>query len=224
MSVPKSDVEAVVVDYGGVLTTPVKSTIEAWLRADGIVPETFSRTLKAWMSRTAPEGTPVHRLETGAISIAEFEELFAAELRTHDGSPVIAEGLLGRLFAGMRAEPAMYSLVEDLRAAGVKVALLSNSWGNTYPRERIDALFDAIVISGEVGLRKPNAPIYQLVLDQLAVPGGRTVFVDDAEPNIAGARAVGMHGALHVDPAATRAAITELLPNLAVPQENSVSH
>ena len=131
-----------------------------------------------------------------------------------DGCPVRPVGVLAGLFAGMRPDP------DDVRAGrgpprvGVRVALLSNSWGNTYPRERIDALFDPVVISGEVGLRKPLAPIYQLALERLDLPAGRVLFVDDAEPNVFGARAVGMRALLHTDAAATRAAMAELVPDL----------
>lgn len=211
---PNALVEAVVLDYGGVLTGPVKQSIDAWLEADGIEPESFSRTLKAWMSRSAPLGTPIHRLETGELGVEEFDALLAAELTTIDGRPVDPVGVLSRLFAGMRPDPAMFGLVEELRELGVRVALLSNSWGNTYPRERIDALFDPVVVSGEVGLRKPLAPIYELTLEGLGVVPGRALFIDDAEPNVLGARAVGMRAHLHVDAPSTRAALAALVPGL----------
>jgi epoxide hydrolase-like predicted phosphatase len=207
-------VDAVVFDYGGVLTNPVRDSIAAWLEADGIEPASFSRTLKAWLSREAAEGTPIHRLETGELTVEEFDVLLAAELTTVDGGPVRPVGVLARLFAGMRPDPEMFALAEDLRDVGVRVALLSNSWGNTYPRERIDALFDPVVISGEVGLRKPLAPIYQLALERLDLPAGRVLFVDDAEPNVLGARTVGMQALLHADAAATRAAVAEQVPDL----------
>ncbi|MFI1654587.1 HAD family hydrolase [Streptomyces sp. NPDC020472] len=207
-------VEAVVLDYGGVLTGPVGESIAAWTEADGIEPGSFSRTLRAWMSRDAPAGTPVHRLETGELTVAEFDALLAAELTTVDGRPVDPVGVLSRLFAGMRPDPAMFALVEELRTLGVRVALLSNSWGNTYPRERIDGLLDPVVISGEVGLRKPEAPIYELTLARLGVAAGSAVFVDDAEPNVLGARAVGMRAHLHVDAPSTRAALAALVPGL----------
>jgi epoxide hydrolase-like predicted phosphatase len=207
-------VDAVVFDYGGVLTNPVRDSIAAWLKSDGIEPSSFSRTLKAWLSRDAADGTPIHRLETGELTVEEFDVLLAAELTTVDGGPVRPVGVLTRLFAGIRPDPGMFALAEDLRGLGVRVALLSNSWGNTYPRERIDALFDPVVISGEVGLRKPLAPIYQLALEHLDLPAGRVLFVDDAEPNVLAARAVGMQALLHTDAAATRAAVAELAPDL----------
>jgi putative hydrolase of the HAD superfamily len=207
-------VRAAVFDYGGVLTTPVRESIAAWLSADGIRPETFSTALKAWMSRSAPIGTPIHRLETGELAIAEFERLLAAELSTHDGSPVIAEGLLARLFRAMRMDEAMVDLVRELRELGLRTVLLSNSWGNTYPRELIVDIFDGVVISGEVGLRKPDPRIYRLALDQAGVRPDEAVFVDDATPNTEAAEAVGMHAVHHTDPVATRARLAELVPGI----------
>nr|WP_240963304.1 HAD-IA family hydrolase [Antrihabitans stalactiti] len=108
----------------------------------------------------------------------------------------------------------MFELAEDLREAGLAVGLLSNSWGNTYPRAQIDELFDPVVISGEVGLRKPHAAIYELAVDKLGVPADRVLFIDDAEPNVLGARAVGLQALLHLDHPSTRAAVAELAPHL----------
>jgi putative hydrolase of the HAD superfamily len=207
-------IDAVVFDYGGVLTTPVRDSIAAWQAADGIDPASFTRVLKAWLSPSAPRGTPIHRLEMGTLSVAEFDALLAQELATVDGRPVDPVGLLSRLFAGMRPEPAMFALAEELRSLGVAVALLSNSWGNSYPRDRIDSLFDPVVISGEVGLRKPWAPIYELTLSRLGLPAQRVLFVDDAVPNVEGARAVGMPALRHTDPATTRAELARLIPGL----------
>ncbi|GAA5019799.1 HAD family phosphatase [Kitasatospora paranensis] len=207
-------VDAVVLDYGGVLTRPVRDSIAAWLETDGIEPESFSRTLKAWLSRDAEDGTPVHRLETGELTVAEFDTLLAAELRTVHGGPVDPGGLLARLFAGMRPDPAMFELAGELRDLGIRVALLSNSWGNAYPRERIDALLDPVVISGEIGPRKPLAPIYRLTLDRLGLPAHRVLFVDDAEANVLGARAVGMQALRHTDADTTRAHLADLVPGL----------
>lgn len=201
-------------DYGGVLTGPVTASIAAWLEADGIVPESFSVTLRSWLGRDAPDGTPIHRLESGALEVAEFEVLLAAELRPVGGARIEPVGMLGRLFAGMRLDEAMFALADELRICGLRIGLLSNSWGNTYPRERIDSLFDPVVISGEVGLRKPDRAIYELAVRRLGVPAERVLFVDDAEPNVVGARRAGLRGLRHVDPESTRAAIADLVPEL----------
>jgi len=207
-------IDAVLLDYGGVLTVPVRHSIAAWLDADGIDPRSFSRTLKAWLSRDAADGTPIHRLETGELGAAEFDALLAAELTTVDGRPIHAPGLLERIFAGMQVDPAMFVLVDDLRSAGIRVGLLSNSWGNTYPRERIDAVLDPVVISGEVGLRKPQAAIFELAVSRIGLPADRVLFVDDAEPNTLGAEAAGLQALLHTGAATTRAALAALVPDL----------
>ncbi|WP_285705820.1 HAD family phosphatase [Microtetraspora sp. NBRC 16547] len=207
-------VRAVVFDYGGVLTTPVRDSIAAWLERDGIDPGSFSRTLKSWLSRSAPAGTPIHRLETGELTAEEFDEIFAAELTLMDGSPVPRGGLLSGLFADMRPDPAMFALIEELRDAGLRVGLLSNSWGNIYPRERLDALFDPVVISGEVGMRKPNTDIFYLTLDRLALPADQVVFVDDAEPNVEGAARIGLHTIWHTDAVSTRTELARFVTGI----------
>ena len=207
-------VDAAVFDFGGVLTTSVPDSIAAWLDRDGIDPASFSRTLKAWLSRSARPGTPIHRLETGELSTAEFDALLAAELVGKDGCPVASKDLLSGLFAQMRPDQAMFDVVQDVKAAGVRVALLSNSWGSTYPRERIDAMFDLVVISGEVGMRKPNPDIFGHMLDLLDVPPERVVLVDDAEPNTDGAARLGMHTILHSNYHNTRNMLARLVPAL----------
>lgn len=202
---------AVVFDYGGVLTTPVRDSIRAWLERDRIDPDSFSATLKAWLSRSAPAGTPIHRLETGALSVEEFDALLAAELRTVDGGPVSPERVLSALFAEMRQDPAMWQLARDLRAGGTRIGLLSNSWGNTYPRAEIDELFDPVVISSEVGMRKPERAVFELTLKRLGLDAHEVVFVDDADANLEGARAEGLRPVLHTDAETTRTRVTALV-------------
>ncbi|MDF0531278.1 HAD-IA family hydrolase [Tsukamurella sp. 8F] len=213
-------VEAVVFDYGGVLTGPMRDTIAGFIATEGIDPASFTEALRAWLSRSAPEGTPVHLLETGELAPAEFDVLLAGRLRRIDGKPVVAEGLLGRLFAGTVDDAAMWALAQELVAQDVRVALLSNSWGNRYPRGRLDALFDPVVISEEVGLRKPRADSFEYTLRALGTASDgvayadapeRVAFVDDAQPNIDGAEAVGMRGVLHTGAPTTRAALAALL-------------
>jgi putative hydrolase of the HAD superfamily len=206
--------DAVVFDYGGVLTTPLRHSTGQWLAADRVTPDSFAVVMREWLGRDAVAGSPIHRLETGELTAQSFERAFAARLATHDGIDVPAEGLLARLFAGMRTDPAMFDLIRDLRATGAKVGLLSNSWGNHYPAD-LHEKFDAIVISGEVGLRKPDPVIYQLILDKLDVPAERAVFVDDAPINVDAATALGMRAIRHRDATETRAELETLIPGLA---------
>lgn len=206
-------VDAVVFDFGGVLTVPVRNSTEQWLAGEGIVMDSYRAVMREWLVGDAALGSPVHRLETGELTEPEFERALAARLVTSNGAPVAADGLLARMFAGMVTDPAMLALIGDLREVGVRVGLLSNSWGNEYPAEVL-ALFDPVVISGEVGLRKPDPRIFQLVLGRLGLPAGRVAFVDDVPPNVAAAADLGIHAILHVDAMTTRAALLPLVPDL----------
>ncbi|SHF90309.1 HAD family hydrolase [Streptoalloteichus hindustanus] len=204
---------ALVLDYGGVLTSSVTASVHQWLTSEGIEPEGYHAVLREWYD-SATRDSPVHRLESGLLPAVEFEQLLAARLRTGAGRAVRADGLLTRMFAGMRPDPTMLGLVRQTRAAGMATALLSNSWGNTYPAELAE-LFEVMVISGEVGLRKPDAAIYTLVVEQLGIPATRCVFVDDLPFNVDAAVALGMVGVRHVDAATTRAELARLFPTLA---------
>jgi len=190
------------VDYGGVLTNPLPEFMAGWVKADGIDPDRFAELMRRWLGPGA-DRNPVHDLETGRISAAEFERLLAAELleRTpaQPGAADRAAGMLTRMFSGMRVESSMIDVVRTVRAAGVRTGLLSNSWGLDYERDGWDALFDAVVISGEVGLRKPDPAIYALASERLGLPPEQIVFIDDLRPNVQAAAAAGMVGVQHVD-------------------------
>jgi epoxide hydrolase-like predicted phosphatase len=205
-AVGTSLLKGLIVDYGGVLTSALQDTMSAWAESDGIVIEDFSTAMKAWLGTSygdEAKTNPIHALERGEIEIPHFEEQLAARLRTRDGSPVEAEGLLTRMFAGFEHQPVMFEVLRKARAADIKTALLSNSWGMDYPREGWDELFDVVVISGEVGMRKPEPGIFLRTAEDLGLAPGQCVFVDDLTPNVRGAVAVGMVGVHHVDPEQT---------------------
>jgi len=204
------DLRGLLVDYGGVLTNPLTETVQAWLRADGIDPQRFVDLMRRWMGSGA-EHNAVHDLETGRIAAADFERLLAAELAAEDGTVPPYEGMLARMFAGFRPDEVMLAAVRRARAAGIRTGLLSNSWGFDYPREGWSELFDAVVISGEVGLRKPDPAIYALAADRLGLRAECIVFVDDLSPNVRAATAAGMVGVLHSDVPATIAELEGLL-------------
>jgi putative hydrolase of the HAD superfamily len=98
------------------------------------------------------------------------------------------------MFGGVSKQQPMFDVVRRARGQGISTALLSNSWGNDYPREEWDEIFDAVVISGEVGMRKPEPGIYRLAADRLGLEPAQCVFVDDLGPNVKGAVGVGMVG------------------------------
>ena len=192
-----SSLSALVVDYGGVLTSPLQDSMQSWCEDDEIDLAAFQRVVREWLGPSygsEAATNPMHALERGEIAIPDFERELARRLTTHDGRAVEAEGLLSRMFAGFRKQQPMFDVVRRARSSGIKTALLSNSWGMDYPRDEWDEIFDAVVISGEVGMRKPEPAIYRYAADQLGVPPGDCVFVDDLGPNVKGAIGVGMVG------------------------------
>jgi putative hydrolase of the HAD superfamily len=192
-----------IVDYGGVLTTDVFASFRAFCEAEGLEPETVrERFLRDPQARDL-----LAELEVGQLTEAEFEPRFAALLE------VESERLVDRLFGGMRPDEAMVEGVRAARRAGVRTALLSNSWGDErYDRELLGELFDAWVISAEVGMRKPDPAIYELAAERLGLPPQACVFVDDLPGNLKPARAIGMATVVHRgDAAATLAEVEQHL-------------
>jgi epoxide hydrolase-like predicted phosphatase len=180
---------ALLVDFGGVLTSDVFDSFREFSRREGLEPGAVKR-----LFREDPEALALLReLERGEIDEEAFAERFAPMLGVADH-----EGLVDRLFAGMRPDQPMLEAVGRARARGVRTGLISNSWGSgRYDREALPELFDAVVISGEVGLHKPQPEIFRLAAERVGVPADRCVFVDDLKENCAGAEAVGMTAVLH---------------------------
>lgn len=204
---------ALVVDWGGVLTGNLDHAMADALASAGVDPEVFASILRRWLG---PEGeaeartNPLHALERGEVEVPHFEERLADELARLQHAPVEHRGLLQRLFDVIEHAPDMIALVGRARRAGLRTGLLSNSWGNDYPRDGWDDLFDAVVISGEVGMRKPEARIYTYTLDRLGVAPAECVFVDDLRPNVEAAAALGIVGVHHTDYATTAAELEAL--------------
>jgi putative hydrolase of the HAD superfamily len=214
-------VRAVIFDWGGVITSPIIDTVVAWLDADGIDRSSYTTAMRAWVQRAyGPDQaeSPIHALERGEISDSEFEEILAGVLVSVDGGRVPAPGLLKRMFARSEMQAEMLDLVRDMRQLGLRTGLLSNSWGTRdgYPRDLLAELFDDTVISGEVGMRKPEERIFRLATDRLGLSPGECAFVDDMEGNIVAARAMGFAVVHHTEPAATRAQLAGLLAGNAV--------
>jgi putative hydrolase of the HAD superfamily len=201
-----------ITDWGGVLTAPLAESIAGWLAAERIDALGYRTVMRAWVTEAygGAGHNPVHGLEEGRLDPAEFERLLAAELRTVDGGPVVAEGLIRRMFATFAPVEQMYAAVRAARERDVSTGLLSNSWGNDYPRELWAELFDAVVISCEVGLRKPDERIYRHAAAALGLDPAECVFVDDIAPNVRAAEAVGMVGIHHVAPDETVTRLEEL--------------
>lgn len=188
------------IDWGGVLTSGLPDAMRAWAEADGIDYDAYYTAMTDWLETGLVEAelNPIHALERGQIAVPDFERKLAAVLRRADGGPVPPEGLIERMFAHFEHQPQMSALVRRARTAGIRTALLSNSWGNRYPRDTWDGMFDAIVISGEIGMRKPEPEIYRYAAEAVGLVPNQCVFVDDMRRNVAAAQAVGMRGIHHI--------------------------
>jgi putative hydrolase of the HAD superfamily len=196
------------------MTNPIAETVNAWLQADGIDRESYRTVMRRWVAQAYEPGTevnPIHALERGEAPLTHFETALASELRLLDGGPVPVNGLLERMFAGSRMDESMLELFRRLHATGVPTGLLSNSWGGGYPHELFPDMFDAVVISAEVGMRKPEPRIFVHAAELLGLPPADCVFIDDIEQNIAAAEELGFAGVLHTDTASTTQRVSELL-------------
>ena len=196
-----------IVDWGGVMTGPLPDTVRTWIAADNIDYASYAAVMRTWVNDAYQAGgavNPIHALERGECTDAEFEQLLAEQIICRDGQPVVAAGLLDRMFAATELSDPMHDLVRAVRAEGLRTGLLSNSWGvGAYPSHLFPRLFDAVVISAEVGMRKPEERIFQHAASLLGVEPQECVFIDDIEANVVAAEALGMTGLWHTDPADT---------------------
>ena len=193
-----------IVDFGGVLTTNVFDSFKAFCRAEGL-PE---HTVKEMFRDREGEGLSLLRqLEKGELTADEFSAKFAPLLG------VSPDNLVERLFGGIGPDEPMVEAVRRARAAGVNTGLISNSWGNglDYDKAMLDELFDAVVISGDVGLHKPQPEIFLMGAERIGIAPEECVFVDDLRENCVGAEAVGMKAILHRGSAGTLPQLQELL-------------
>lgn len=206
------DGRALFVDYAGVLTPGVADSWRAFEQRHGMQERTIATLLWAAYEPAGDGGgsNPIAMLERGELGVREFEQRFGQELRDA-GHDVESEGLVAALFADLRPAGGVWDLVAEVRGRGVPCVLVSNSWGMSgYPRAELDASFDALVFSGEVGMRKPDREIFEHAASLVGARLDRCVFIDDARANVAAAEGYGMVGVLHAgDDEATRRAVLE---------------
>jgi putative hydrolase of the HAD superfamily len=190
------------VDYGGVLTRNLFDSFRSFCALEGLEPEEIGRRFRK---------DPACRdlligLETGKLPEDAFEEGLGEILG------VRGDGLIDRLFAGSAPEPSMLKAVRRARAAGIRTGLISNSWGTRrYDRTRLAELFDGVVISGDVGIRKPAREIYEMGAEEIDLAPMACVFVDDLPFNLVPATELGMATVHHVDAAQTISELERLL-------------
>jgi putative hydrolase of the HAD superfamily len=194
---------AVLLDWGGVMTTNLFDSFAAFCRAEGLDASALADLFRS--DRDAR--TLLIDFECGRIEEAEFEPKLTVALGVAEPT-----GLIDRLFAGSKLNRLMVAGVRRLHDDGVRTGLVSNSWGTRrYPHELIAELFDGVVLSGDEGYRKPDPRMYQLGAERIGVAPGDCVFVDDLEFNLDPARELGMAVVHHTSAADTLAQLDRLL-------------
>ena len=193
--------KALMVDFGGVLTTDIWSSFADFCEQRGLDAEAAKK-----LFRENPDALEALRgLETGKLDVGEFERRFAELLGTE------AEGLIEGLFAGLQPVEPMLEVLRKAPEVGIPTGLISNSWVMEHYTDEIRELFDVVVISAEVGMHKPQPEIFKLAAEQIGLEPGECVFVDDLRENCEGAEAVGMTAVLHRNVEETVSRLEELL-------------
>src|SRR5919109_4099692 len=185
------------VDFGGVMTTSMGRAFAEFCVQHGVDAERFKVVIKEAYGSGGSDGM-VGRLERGEVELEEFERWMAEKLSEGLEFPLDAPGIRDRMFAGMGSDQEMIAAVRRAHAVGIRTGLVSNSWGPSgFNAEEFGDLFDAVVISGEVGMRKPDPEIFRHAARSISLEPKDCVFVDDLAPNVDGAKAVGIEGIVH---------------------------
>jgi putative hydrolase of the HAD superfamily len=204
--------QGLLIDWGGVMTSNLFASFAAFCEQEGLDPQALASAFR--QDQAARE--LLIGFEEGRIAEAHFESELSRRLGL-----ATANGLIDRLFSGAQPDESMVAAVLAARQEGIRTGLISNSWGTTrYPHDLLDELFEGIVISGEVGIRKPTLRIYEMGAESVGLPPAQCVFVDDLPFNLPPAEELGMAVIHHTDPAATIEALQMLLgvPLMAQPR------
>jgi epoxide hydrolase-like predicted phosphatase len=194
--------KGLLIDWGGVLTTDLFASFASFCEAEGLE---AAKVRDLFRHDEAARDLLVE-FECGRVDEPEFERRFAPMLGVHD------QGLVDRMFAGSAPDARMLGAVKAARDGGVKTGLISNSWGvDRYPQDLMDDLFDGVVISGIVGIRKPSREIYAMGAESVGLAPADCVFVDDLGFNLKPAKELGMATVLHTGAEQTMVRLQELL-------------
>ena len=187
-------IEAVISDFGGVLTSPLSDSFAAFAQATGISLPQLGDAI-AGVAKTLG-ANPLFELETGRLSESDFLGSIAGQLTEQLRRPVTLDGFGERYFANLEPNSEMIAFMRDLRRRGYRLAICTNNvreweplWRSMLP---VDELFEVVVDSAFVGTRKPEPRIYELTLERLDIEPDAAVLVDDIEVNCDAARALGM--------------------------------
>ena len=189
-----SQIEAVISDFGGVLTSALVDSFVGVLDSSGVSLEELGKAMAAVAARAG--SNPLFELETGRLSEAQFMGSLSDELSERRGSRVELAGFGERYFRHLQPNDRMIDHMRGLRERGYKLAICTNNVREWEARWRamlpVDEIFDVVVDSAFVGSRKPEPRIYQITLERLGTAPEAALFVDDVEINCQGARDLGI--------------------------------
>jgi putative hydrolase of the HAD superfamily len=187
-------IEAVISDFGGVLTTPLIESFMAFQDQTGITTEVLGRGMQA--ATKANGDNPLFEMERGEISEVAFLEKLTDSLEPLLGHRPEMHRFKEIYFEALEPNPAMIELMRELKRTGYRMAMLTNNVQEWEPLWRpmlpVDEIFETVVDSGFVGCRKPESKIYAIALDRIAMPAESCLFVDDVLVNCEGAERAGM--------------------------------
>lgn len=206
-------IKAVIFDAGGVLHQSNSAAVEDLSQELGLSREVLA---EIWQEQ-------IDRLGLGEIDESEFWR----QIRDKYGSRHVgaSENLLGRAFAdNLVPFEEILSVVRTLNEIGIKTAVLSNTIEPHARAVRQAGLydnFDIIMLSHEIGLRKPHRKAYQHALKTVGVTASQTVFIDDSPENVQAAASVGIHGIVYTNPGQLIDELSNLIPMPALNKQDA---
>ncbi|HEY5431747.1 MAG TPA: HAD family phosphatase [Solirubrobacteraceae bacterium] len=187
-------IEAVISDFGGVLTSPLLGSFQAFQESSGVPLEELGTAMAAIGDRRGRN--PLFELETGRLGEPEFLSTLGRQLTEQLGRTIELDGFGESYFAHLEPNEPMIDYMRALSERGFQLAICTNNvrewerlWRAMLP---VDEIFDVVVDSAFVGTRKPERRIYELTLERLGVPAGAALLIDDVEVNCAAARELGI--------------------------------
>lgn len=188
-------IEAVISDFGGVLTTPLIQSFMAFQDHTGISTEMLGKGMQAAAEANGGEN-PLFEMERGEITERAFLVQLAENLEPLLGHRPELHDFREIYFRALDPNPPMIELMRELKAGGYRMAMLTNNvreweplWRSMLP---VDEIFETVVDSGFVGCRKPESEIYALTLERIGMSPEQCLFVDDIEVNCEGAERAGI--------------------------------
>jgi putative hydrolase of the HAD superfamily len=200
----------VIFDYGEVISfTPSAADRAVIAQLAGVDGGTGVDSQRFWSAYWA------HRdgLDQGTAGVVAYWRAIADEVGAQWDEARVHELWIADFRSWLSVNPATIEVVSDLRAGGTRLALLSNAgqdFGSYFRHGPLGDFFEACYVSGELGLLKPHPEIYQHVLADLKITPAEAIFIDNREPNIAGAQAVGIAGHVFTDADALRTFLLSL--------------